>query len=104
MTELAQILISANRWEVEAAMTNPGAKRLLGQLMNRKEPFNTLPEAKFLSLLYAAGRNPSLRDDDSSEHGPDMYAMDIQKGIVSLWRPIPLQRIRWRHFICFSQP
>jgi hypothetical protein len=90
MIELAQILNSENRWEIEAAMTNPGAKKLLGQLMNRKEPFNAIPEAKFLSLLYAAGRNPSLRDDDSSEHGPDMCARDIQKGIVSLLETYPV--------------
>jgi hypothetical protein len=90
MAELAQILNSENRWEIEAAMTNPGAKKLLGQLMNRKEPFNAIPEPKYLSLLYAAGRNPSLRDDDSSEHGPDMYAMDIQKGIVSLLETYPV--------------
>jgi hypothetical protein len=90
VTELAQILNSENRWEIEAAMTNPGAKRLLGQLMNRKEPFNSLPEPKFVSLLYAAARNLSLRDDDSSEHGPDMYAMDIQKGIVNLLETCPV--------------
>jgi len=88
--ELARIIHSENRWEIEAVITNPGAKKLLDELMNRKEPFNSLPNEKFLSLLYAARRSPCLTDDDSSEHGPDLYAMHIQKGIVNLLGTYPV--------------
>jgi hypothetical protein len=88
--DLAQIIQSDNRYEIEAVITNPGAKKLLDELMNRKEPFNSLSNEKFLSLLYAAGRSPCLTDDDSSEHGPDLYAMHIQKGIVNLLETYPV--------------
>jgi hypothetical protein len=67
--------------EVNAWLLNPGGKRTLADLFKRQNAFEGVPEERLISMAGLTCTNPALTHDDSNEHGPDMDAWDIQKGL-----------------------
>jgi hypothetical protein len=76
--------------ELYAVLINPGAKRLLDRLYNQEKPFDKVSPDHYMRALYWSSSNPGIRDDDSNEHGPDMAAYGLQKGIKRLMQVLPV--------------
>jgi hypothetical protein len=79
-----------DRAALHVVLTNPGAKKLLAKLFNQEKPFDTIPEDKFIRAIFWSYSNSAINDDESSEHGPDMYAWDLKKGIRRLLSTLPV--------------
>jgi hypothetical protein len=79
-----------DRVALHVVLTNPGAKKLLSKLFNQEKPFDSIPQEKFLRAVFWSYNNPAINDDDSSEHGPDMYAWGLKKGIRKLLATLPV--------------
>ncbi len=78
-----------DRSATHVIVTNPGAKRLLAKLYNREKPYDAIPDVKFLQAVYWSYSNLAINDDESNEHGPDMSAWGLQKGIRNLLTVLP---------------
>jgi hypothetical protein len=76
--------------ELHSIVTNPGGKKLLAKLYNAEKPYDTIPEDKYLRAVFWSHENPAINEDESSIHGPDMQAWDIQKGIKRLMQNMPV--------------
>ncbi len=85
-------LINADEstWELDVILKNPGAKKLLDKLYNKEKPFDAIPEDKYVRAVFWSHTNPAISDDDGDEHGPDMDAWGIQKGIKRLMQTLPV--------------
>jgi hypothetical protein len=85
--------------ELHAILTNPRAKRLLGKLFLQEDPFEDVPQDKLIRAVFWSYNNPALNDDNSNEHGPDMYAWDVKKGIRRLLTILPVtEHAAWALF------
>jgi hypothetical protein len=76
--------------ELYAVLINPGAKRLLDRLYNQEKPFDNVPPDHYIRAVYWSCSNPGIRDDDSNEHGPDLDAYGLQKGVKRLMQVLPV--------------
>lgn len=76
--------------ELAVILRNPGAKKLLGKLYNQEKPFDAIPEDKYVRAVAWSHTNPAINEDDSDEHGPDLDAWGVQKGIRRLLTTLPV--------------
>jgi hypothetical protein len=89
--EVLRFIISDDaKEELYTILRNPGAKKLLDKLYNQEKPFNQIPKDKFLRAVFWSHANPAVNDDESNEHGPDLDAWGIQKGIKRLVTTLPV--------------
>ena len=76
--------------ELAVILRNPGAKKLLDKLFNQEKPFDAIPEDKYVRAVAWSHTNPAINEDDSDEHGPDLDAWGVQKGIRRLLTTLPV--------------
>ena len=76
--------------ELSTILRNPGAKKLLDALYNQEKPFNRIPPERYLRAVAWSNSNPAIREDESDEHGPDLDAYGISKGILRLMQTLPV--------------
>ena len=76
--------------ELAVILRNPGAKKLLDKLYNQEKPFDAIPEDKYVRAVAWSHTNPAINEDDSDEHGPDLDAWGVQKGIRRLLTTLPV--------------
>lgn len=78
--------------EVRVMLQNPSAGAVLRALYLRKPPFDDLPSERLRALVDVSSKNPRINIDESNEHGPDLLAWDIHKGIFELLQVSPVER------------
>lgn len=76
--------------ELYVVLRNTGAKKLLSKLYNQEKPFDKIPDDALVRSVYWSCSNPAINDDESNEHGPDMDAWHLQKGIKRLLTTLPV--------------
>ncbi len=75
--------------EIKVWMQNPRAGAVLRNLYIRSEPFDSLPEDRWMFLVQASTGNPRLTLDESNNDGPDLLAWDIKKAVFRLLLEAP---------------
>jgi hypothetical protein len=78
------------REALSVILKNAGNKKLLGKLYNQEKPFDSIPADKFTRAVFWSHDSPAINDDDSSVHGPDMYAWDVKKGVRRMLSMMPV--------------
>jgi hypothetical protein len=74
--------------EIKVWLQNPRAGAVLRDLYIRSEPFDGLPEDRWMFLVQASTGNPRLTLDENND-GPDMLAWDIQNAVFRLLLEAP---------------
>jgi hypothetical protein len=83
--ETRRVLGEADWDEAEALLCNPEIEcALLQALYERTEPFSTIPEERWLILVYMSAKNKRLIDCGDDEVGPDLGFMGAQEAIFKL--------------------
>jgi hypothetical protein len=93
--ETRRVLCEADWDEAEALICNPEIGcELLQALYERKEPFSTIPEERWLILVDKSAKNTRLVDcrDNSESHYFDFGFTQVQKAILKLLEIAPLTR------------
>ena len=91
--EFARLALEGDVDEVQVLMQNPSARSVLRDVYLRKPPLDTMPDDRWLTLVAASSTNAGLNTDESDEHGPDMLAWHVRKGIFNLLAAAPLEDV-----------
>ena len=75
--ETRRVLGEADWDEAEALLCNPEIEcALLRALYERTEPFSTIPEDRWLILVYKSAKNTRLVDARGDKDGPDLASWE----------------------------
>lgn len=74
----------------KAFFQSKNSKNVLARFLANKAPFEKISDVYSLIAWYSIANNPCINYDNSNEHGPDLVAWDIQKGIKNLLLTAPV--------------
>lgn len=88
-TEFERLLHEADNEELFVWLSNPTAREILQQVYNQTDKAKEISSDRLVHLVKMSANNPALNLDKSNEHGPDLTAWGIQKGILKLLQTAP---------------
>lgn len=88
-SELRRLALEGSNDQIKALMQNPAAGGVIRDVYAKNEPFDDIPDDRWLLMVQMSAGNRRLNIDDSSVDGPDMLGWDIHKGLSSLLRTAP---------------
>jgi hypothetical protein len=89
--ELHRLARAGDEDELRALLQNQAAAGLLSALYQGKSPFDIPLDERARRMILLSVANPCVNQDTSTEHGPDMDAWGIQKGIYRLLQSCPAE-------------
>jgi hypothetical protein len=95
--EIHRVLAAGEDAEAEALICNPSVSdKLLEELYKRTDAFATLPEERWLKLIYLSGKNERLVTNEDNYDGPDMGHRRFNDAIFQLLETAPVHN-HWLH-------
>jgi len=80
----------------ETFFNSPNSQQVIANFSIGKAPFEKISETYLFGAWTKIVINPCINQDDTNEHGPDLTAWDLKKGIKDLLLTAP---VNW-HWLC----